>query len=264
MCVCVCVCVCGQAVIIQARFRLADDVTAGMPGPRAGSSWFQPRGGSTTAGLRSTGAVRHGARRLIQPVSDYRPHPSPRRRHRGTLPPLARVLGAVWCHLASPSTPSTMIWEEDAPVWIFRWPSPPLSSIEALRRRAAAADTGAAAPRRLLPLPHFHLPCSLEKHTGAPTACQPPVSDRLFFFLINQDRGRCPSLCHPGLYYGGVSISQSLLASHPLSGAFGYHQCCHRPRGTGNGSCLVFFSPLSRFSAGQQQDLSALSLLAAG
>lgn len=66
----VCV-VCVQTVKITARFSLADDVTTGMPGPRAGSSWFQPRGGSTTTGLRSTGAVKRGATKLIQPVRDY-------------------------------------------------------------------------------------------------------------------------------------------------------------------------------------------------
>lgn len=59
-----------------------------------------------------------------------------------------------------------------------------------------------------------------------------------FFLPTNRDRGRCPSLCHPGFYYGGVSIPQSLLASHPLSGAFGDHQCCHRRRGAGKASAL--------------------------
>lgn len=121
--------------------------------------------------------------------------------------------------------PSTMIREEDAPVWDFRWPSPPLSSIEALW---SAAATGAP---RLLPLPHFD--CTV--NAGARTAQQPPPG---FFLPINRDRGRCPSLCHPGFYYGGVSIPQSLLASHPLSVAFGDHQRCHRPRGTGKASAL--------------------------
>lgn len=75
-------------------------------------------------------------------------------------------LRAVRCQPASPPpTPSTMIWEEDAPVWDFRWPSPPLSRTEALW---SAAATGAS---RLLPLPHF----DRTLNAGAWTAHQPPI-----------------------------------------------------------------------------------------
>lgn len=79
--------------------------------------------------------------------------------------PLRFNLHAVKCQPASPPTPSTMIWEEDAPVWDFRWPSPPLSSTEALW---SAAATGAP---RLLPLPHF----DRTLNAGAWTAQQPPI-----------------------------------------------------------------------------------------
>lgn len=72
---------------------------------------------------------------------------------------------------------------------------------------------------------------SLE-NTGAPTA----LWFSIFLFKSITTRGRCTSLCQPGSYYGGVSIPQSLLAPHPVPGAFGDHQRCHRPRGTGNGS----------------------------
>lgn len=62
--------------------------------------------------------------------------------------------------------PSTMICGEDAPVWNFRWPSPPLSSIEAEPWSSAAAAATTGAPRGLLPLPHFSLPLS-SRNPGA-------------------------------------------------------------------------------------------------
>lgn len=92
------------------------------------------------------------------------------------------------------------------------------------RRRNRSASAPAAAPLRL----HSKRRCSDRSAAASPG----------FFLPINRDRGRCPSLCHPGFYYGGVSIPQSLLASHPLSVAFGDHQRCHRPRGTGKASAL--------------------------
>lgn len=92
------------------------------------------------------------------------------------------------------------------------------------RRRHRSVSAPAAAPLRS----HIKRRC-LDRSSAA----NPGI-----FLPINRDRGRCPSLCHPGFYYGGVSIPQSLLASHPLSGAFGDHQCCHRPRGAGKASAL--------------------------
>lgn len=196
-----------------------------MPGTRAGSSWFHPRGGSTTTGLRSTGAVKCVtlARKLIQPVSDYCLNPNIYRRIPWDSSSLK--FGAV---LMSPCvSPHPLDDDLRGRCACLKFP---LTFSSAQQHRSIVWSAAATGAPRLLPLPHLTSLFSLEIQV----LWLPSSRYSLISFLINQDRGRCPSLCHPGLYYGGFSISQSLLASHPLSGAFGDHQCCHRPRGTGN------------------------------
>lgn len=81
------------------RYGLGYDVTAGMPGPRAASGWFQARGVFTRTGLRSTGAFERGA-------EETNPERLGLTRQSKYIHPPAISWdapsfesGAVWCHL---------------------------------------------------------------------------------------------------------------------------------------------------------------------
>lgn len=170
------------------------------------------------------------------------PGPSLLHKHPPASPSVAPSpkFGAVWCHLASSPHPLDDDLRGRCAGVKF-----PLTFACAQQHRGFATRrrhrSSGSCRRDTSPL-------TLARSAGASRDVWLPVSE------FPPDRGRCPSLCQPGLYYGGLSILQSLLASHPLPGAFGYHQCCHRPRGAGNLCAAVPF-----FSVGQRCSCAPLA-----